>query len=98
MRATAHTGLELPAYPDVTDPAAADCATSWVGWLRAVWALPGVAETLRHASPVLARQIVVLISAGRPSVRDAYRAVLSVMRYLQRMTGRATPLGLAAGV
>ncbi|MFD0594005.1 hypothetical protein ACFQZ4_17265 [Catellatospora coxensis] len=66
VRAAAHIGLELPAYPDVTDPAASDCATSWVEWLRAVWALPEVAETLRHASPVLARQIVVLISAGKP--------------------------------
>ncbi|MEV7781756.1 lantibiotic dehydratase [Kitasatospora sp. NPDC088351] len=73
-------------------------ATSQVAWLRAVWETEGVAEGLRHASPVLAAQVHALGEAENPAPRDVRRAVLSVARYLLRSQGRATPFGLFAGV
>ncbi|MGH3735011.1 MAG: lantibiotic dehydratase [Micromonosporaceae bacterium] len=71
---------------------------SWVSWLRTVWEIGDVSEAISHASPVLAEQVHTLLAADEPAVRKTYRAVRSVARYLSRMTGRATPFGLLAGV
>ncbi|MFD0857176.1 lantibiotic dehydratase, partial [Actinomadura adrarensis] len=51
-----------------------------------------------HASPVLAQQVATVCSAAKPDARRTRRAVLSVTRYLLRMTRRATPFGLFAGI
>ena len=59
--------------------------------------MPPVAEAIGHASPVLAQRIAHLIVAGG-GLRETYRATLATMRYVRRMAGRATPLGLLAGV
>jgi len=97
IRAAHHCGLQLPPWPDLTG-AGPDHVTVWVDWLRRVWAIPRVADALGHASPQLDRQIRALCAADAPSVRQTRRAVFSVARYLQRMTGRPTPCGLFAGV
>lgn len=97
IRAAHHCGLQLPPWPDLID-ASPDCVTVWVDWLRRVWAIPQVADALGHASPQLDRQIRALCATDAPGLRRTRRAVVSVARYLRRMTGRPTPSGLLAGV
>ncbi|MGH3830823.1 MAG: lantibiotic dehydratase [Pseudonocardiaceae bacterium] len=97
VRAAHHCGLQLPPWPDLTS-AGPDRVTVWVGWLRRVWAIPQVADALGHASPQLDQQIRALCATDAPGVRQTRRAVVSVARYLRRMTGRPTPSGLLAGV
>ena len=97
IRGAAHSGLALPQWPALagTDSAA---VAMWVGWLRRVWAIKLVSDAIGHASPQLAEQIRTLCTADDPSERETRRTVLSVVRYLIRMTGRPTPNGLFAGV
>lgn len=83
-------------WPDVTGPAAG--LASWRPWLRQVMAAPEFAEALRDASPVLADRVDALCDGSGFTDRAARRVVLSVMRYLLRAGGRATPYGLFAGV
>lgn len=97
VRAAAHAGMALPVWPDLTDDTPCHVAW-WCAWLREVWALDGVAEAVEHASPVLARQVAAVCAAPDPDARRARRTVLSMVRYLLRMSGRATPFGLFAGV
>ena len=97
FRAVAHGGLELPPWPDLTDAGPA-AAAEWMTWLRRVWAIAVVDDVISQASPALARQVQNLCAADVPALPEARRAVLSVARYLMRMTGRPTPNGLFAGV
>jgi lantibiotic biosynthesis protein len=96
MRATAHTRVDVPMSTGLAE--ATTVAAAGVSWLRQVWEIDNLAEALEHASPVLAAQVCALGAASNPDVREVRRAVLSVARYLRRMTGRATPFGLLAGV
>ncbi|WP_261951657.1 lantibiotic dehydratase [Streptomyces nigrescens] len=57
-----------------------------------------VPETIEQASPLLAQQVDTLCAAARPEARQLRRALVSVIRYVLRMTGRATPHGLFAGI
>jgi thiopeptide-type bacteriocin biosynthesis protein len=97
MRAAAHARLALPACPDPAGvmPGHVD---GWCTWLREIWAVDAVAGAVGHASPALARQMEAVRAGHRPSARQARRMVLAMIRYVQRMTGRATPFGLFAGV
>ena len=97
VRAAAHVESALPAWPDLTDDTSVH-ALRWCSWLREVWALDLVAEAIEHASPVLARQVHAVCAQPNPDGRMAERVALSVARYVLRMTGRATPFGLFAGV
>ncbi|MFJ2247478.1 lantibiotic dehydratase [Streptomyces sp. NPDC094461] len=97
VRVARHTSLPLPAWPDFTDDSPAH-QIRWQEWLREVWGLPPVVEAVEHASPVLARQVTTLCSAAAPEARQLRRAIVSMIRYLLRMTGRATPHGLFAGI
>jgi thiopeptide-type bacteriocin biosynthesis protein len=97
VRAAAHRELALPEWPDLTEATPAH-ARQWCGWLRDAWAVDAVAETIGHATPALAQQIAAICEGQLPGVRQARGAVLSMSRYLLRMTGRATPFGLFAGV
>lgn len=97
VRAAQHAELALPSWPDLTDDTPAH-AQRWSAWLREVWALEEVAAAVEHASPVLARQVEALSAAPNPDVRQAHRTALSMARYVLRMTSRATPFGLFAGV
>ncbi len=53
----------------------------------------------RAGQPALGRHMDMLCAmVGAPDARQVRRTLLSVIRYVQRMTGRATPNGLFAGV
>lgn len=87
----------LPAWPDLTRDTTTD-VERWRGWLREVWAVDAIAEAVELASPTLARQVTVVCAGGNLDVRQVRRMVFSMARYLLRVTGRATPFGLFAGV
>ncbi|MDT5023575.1 MAG: lantibiotic biosynthesis protein, partial [Micromonosporaceae bacterium] len=97
VRAATQVESALPAWPDLTGGASEDVGR-WCVWLREVWALDLVADAVEHASPVLARQVEAVCAQANPDGRLVYRTALSVARYALRMTGRATPFGLFAGV
>ncbi|MFD9178937.1 lantibiotic dehydratase [Streptomyces diastaticus] len=97
VRAARSSRLPLPAWPDLTDDTPA-CEVRWQTWLRDVWSLSEAADSIEQASPLLAQQVQTLCSVASPETRQLRRAVVSVMRYLLRMTGRATPNGLFAGI
>jgi thiopeptide-type bacteriocin biosynthesis protein len=97
VRAALHAELTLPVWPDLTGATPAH-VRRWSAWLREVWAVEEVAEAVEHASPVLARQVKTVCAARDPDVRQIRRTVLSLTRYVLRMTGRPTPFGLFAGV
>lgn len=97
IRAAAQPSPDLLPWPDLTG-SAPEHTLMRVEWLRRVWADAEVAEAIDHASPVLGHKVRALCAAEDPSPRETLRAALSAARYLQRMTGRATPFGLLAGV
>ncbi|MFG2091824.1 lantibiotic dehydratase [Spirillospora sp. NPDC048824] len=97
LRAAALTELPLPACPDLAGDTPTHVA-QWLTWLRNVWTIDAVTDAIGHASPVLAREVRAIFAADTPDVRRVRRATSSVARYLLRMTGRATPFGLFAGV
>ncbi|MFJ5599923.1 lantibiotic dehydratase family protein [Micromonospora parva] len=97
VRAVAHPAVELPPWPDLTEPRPA-LVPSWVSWLRQVWAIDAVAEAVALSSPVLAEQVGKLCAGEAGSVRETRRTVHAVTRYVQRLLGRPTPFGLLAGV
>ncbi|MYS54848.1 Lanthionine biosynthesis protein LanB, partial [Streptomyces sp. SID6013] len=97
VRAARSSRLPLPAWPDLTDDTP-DCEVRWQTWLRDVWSLSEAADSIEQASPLLAQRVQTLCSVASPETRQLRRAVVSVMRYLLRMTGRATPNGLFAGI
>ncbi|MFF0700151.1 lantibiotic dehydratase [Streptomyces tendae] len=97
VRAARSSRLPLPAWPDLTDDTP-DCEVRWQTWLRDIWSLSEAADSIEQASPLLAQQVQTLCSVASPETRQLRRAVVSVMRYLLRMTGRATPNGLFAGI
>src|SRR6266511_1494011 len=97
VRAAQYASLPLPAWPDLRGATPAH-VERWCAWLQEVWALDEVAEAVEHASPVLTGQMQAVCAGRRPEARQARRMVRSIGRYLLRLTGRATPCGLFAGV
>lgn len=97
LRAAAFHELPVASCPDLSGDAPEHVA-QWLTWLRDVWADGAVADAISYASPALAREVRSLSAADAPDVRRARRTVSSVARYVLRMTGRATPFGLFAGV
>ncbi|MFE9331216.1 lantibiotic dehydratase [Streptomyces sp. NPDC006925] len=63
--------------------------------LRKLWSTPGVPDAVRAASPHLADAVERFDSLGG---KDRRKAVRGLSRYLNRMSFRATPFGLFAGV
>ncbi|WP_030021736.1 lantibiotic dehydratase [Streptomyces monomycini] len=86
----------IQSWPDLTGDG--DGAASWRPWLEQTLQIPGFAAAVEQASPVLAHRVRQICN-GRwlpePAVR---KAVVAVMRYVLRASGRATPFGLFAGV
>ncbi|MGC5054992.1 lantibiotic dehydratase [Micromonospora sp. DT48] len=88
------SGLTLPAWPDLT----VQRPEQWRQWLTSVWALPGFAAAVACASPHLCEQVTWAVT-GEPCDPDRLRRLVeSVVRYVLRWIGRATPFGTFAGV
>ncbi|SFD64998.1 lantibiotic dehydratase [Streptomyces aidingensis] len=86
----------IPFWPDLTGEG--NGAASWRPWLEQVLQMPGFPAALEQASPVLTRRVG-QICEGRQLPEPAVRkAVVALMRYVLRASGRATPFGLFAGV
>ena len=96
VRAAALTRRQaaLPAWPDESR----DGAPGWAEWLGEAWSRPQLADAVGHASPQLARAVAEVCASGGGQRGAARRAAVSVAWYAARMTGRATPAGLLAGV
>lgn len=98
VRAAAHgSDTAVPTSPDITGGVPTDIE-SCRDWLRQVWSREPFAEAITVASPVLARQVRRVCDGQGGDPRRMRRTVVSVARYLLRMTGRSTPFGLFAGV
>lgn len=85
-----------PGSPDLTGTDTA----AWLRWVREVWAEPGVAEAITHASPALAEGVASLC-AREPvdiPIKRARKTTAALLRYVLRIRHRATPFGLFAGV
>lgn len=81
-----------PQGPDLDDAAA--CRV----WLCQVWQIPGFAEAVGEASPVLASRIGQIVAGQDIPGKAVRRAAVSALRYAARAVGRPTPFGLFAGV
>ncbi|SDG05297.1 thiopeptide-type bacteriocin biosynthesis domain-containing protein [Sinosporangium album] len=95
IRAAAYPqGLTFPAWPDLTSYR----PSSWVEWLRNVWALPEFAEAVGLASPDLSAQITRVLDGDTVDARRLRRLTEATVRYVLRWRTRATPFGRFAGV
>jgi len=98
IRAAIHaSGLDVAPWPDLTGGTSEHVA-QWRCWLEQVWAQDAIAAAVEVASPVLAGRVREVCAGYEQRARQVRRAVVSVVRYLLRMTSRATPFGLFAGV
>lgn len=96
LRASAHVDRPSP-WPDFSGDAGPD-VERWRAWLAQVWADDSMTEAIEVASPVLAQRVRAVCDGQLDEPRQVRRVVVSVARYLLRMTSRATPFGLFAGV
>ncbi|MGH3897434.1 MAG: lantibiotic dehydratase family protein [Pseudonocardiaceae bacterium] len=90
-------GLDVPPWPDLTGDTP-EHLREWRSWLRRVWQQEALVEAIEVASPVLARRVGDVCGGQAQQPRRVRRVVESVIRYLLRMTSRATPFGFFAGV
>ncbi|MGH3888145.1 MAG: lantibiotic dehydratase family protein, partial [Pseudonocardiaceae bacterium] len=95
--AVAGSELDLLPWPDLTDDTP-EHIREWRTWLARVWEREALVEAIEVASPVLARRVGDVCGGRVQQPRRVRRVVESVIRYLLRMTSRATPFGLFAGV
>jgi hypothetical protein len=98
VRAATHTSrLDVLPWPDLTG-STSEHVVQWRRWLEQVWAQDAIAASVEVASPVLARRVREVCAGRHHEARRVRGMVVSVARYLLRMTSRATPFGLFAGV
>jgi len=88
---------ELEPWPSLTGDTD-NLVEHWRDWLGQVWQNEIVADGIKLASPDLADAVQAICGGYITASRRVRRTVESVMNYLLRMTTRATPFGLFAGV
>jgi len=93
VRVTACDAGSLP-WPE--GPASSDTAALH-GFIKAAWAVDGLASAVALASPSLATAVAMLLRDDTLSPDKAARAAMALARYVVRIRGRATPFGLFAG-
>lgn len=97
LRASTHPDdLSIP--DDLLLTGAAGPDPQLLDWLTAVWRRPEVQQAVDLASPVLAQQLHQATAGTGLDGRRQRRLALSLVSYLVRWQGRATPFGLFAGV
>ena len=89
-------GTPPSGWPDLTEQGVG--AESWRPWLQEALSASDFAAALEQASPVLSDRVRAICNGVAVGERETRRVVVSVMRYLLRAGGRATPYGLFAGV
>lgn len=89
-------GHHIPSWPDLVGEA--EAAASWRPWLEQTLRIPGFAAAMEQATPVLARRVRDICEGRGLPENTVRKAVMAVMRYVLRASGRATPFGLFAGV
>ncbi|WP_189061261.1 lantibiotic dehydratase [Longimycelium tulufanense] len=96
LRAVTHVSLPGVVLPDLADDASGQVA-GWRRWLRQVWANQEITAAIEVASPALAHRVRQVCEGRELPTRQVRGVVLSVLRYLLRMS-RPTPFGLFAGI
>jgi thiopeptide-type bacteriocin biosynthesis protein len=84
-------------WPEFTGNRDAD-PEHWRSWITRIWKQDAFAAAVEVASPDLARRAQAACDGRQLRDSELRRLVYSLTRYLLRMTGRATPFGLFAGV
>ncbi|WP_327675466.1 lantibiotic dehydratase [Kitasatospora sp. NBC_00458] len=98
IRAAARPADAAPQWPDLADPTPAG-AEAWRSWLRSAWSDPQLETAIEAAAGGRLADRVREVIAGRPiGTARLGRLTATVMRYILRAEGRATPFGLFAGV
>ncbi|MGK4581751.1 lantibiotic dehydratase [Kitasatospora sp. HPMI-4] len=87
----------VPVGQEWPDLAGGD-AGQWRAWLQQVWSNEQFAEALAVASPVATDRVTAVLAGQDLPQRQLRRLTVSVLRYLLRAQGRATPFGLFAGI
>ncbi|MGW3930867.1 lantibiotic dehydratase [Streptomyces microflavus] len=88
--------LPIPPAPNLST-ATLGATASWRCWALAIWDVQQIASAVRHASPDLSRELDSLKNA--PADAEAMRRIaLTLLSYVLRLTHRATPFGLYAGI
>ncbi|GAA4010038.1 lantibiotic dehydratase [Allokutzneria multivorans] len=96
--ATSQSSEDGAEWPDLTAADGPGRVPGWRAWLRRRWSQPEFAAAVTTASPDLARRVVAVCAGEEQRVKRVRSAVISVLRYQLRATGRATPFGRFAGV
>ncbi|WP_169501734.1 lantibiotic dehydratase [Kribbella catacumbae] len=87
----------VPSWPQLTGVAASDVEI-WRTWMATVLQQHSISGALDHASPDLVARTRAVIDGQVTEHRKVTSAGLSLVQYIARLHGRATPFGLAAGV
>ncbi|MCC3767574.1 lantibiotic dehydratase [Streptomyces sp. UNOC14_S4] len=98
LRVSAHTCWPAAqGWPDLTGNTE-EHVRQWLGWLEKIFTDTAITEAIEAASPLLASEARSLIAGGDAQARQVRRVAVSVLRYVLRAGGRATPFGLFSGV
>jgi thiopeptide-type bacteriocin biosynthesis protein len=97
LRSCLLSSTSTPPWPCLTGSPKQDAGV-WRDWMISVLRCPATSAALSHASPDLSGRIAEISAGAVTEPAKIASAGLSLVRYIARLHGRATPFGLAAGV